>query len=426
MDFNLIEVSQRAGRRPAIALAAAAAFALAAFAVVSPASTWAESPIVRPSAQRSTDLLVTRVSTIHAATPPRRFPLGTGRDGRLRFARGWTTGFWAGTLWQAGDLVPGRYADWALAATRRHIGNEDAQTHDLGFMYGESSVAAYERLCPDLASRSTCRQLKTSGLTAARTLMRVAATGSAAGLIPTRPSSCSDCLYPWQGEAIVDSMMNLPLLYWASDATGRAGFRRVALVHARRAAILLQRADGSTAQAVTFDRSTGLESDTHTHQGFEDSSTWARGQGWSVYGFADAAREFRDPVLLAVAERNAEYVLANLPASGVPMWDYEVPPDSPPDVSAGVITAAGLFHLADACRAMRGACREPARWVSLARHMLSASMAHTSTVEPLGFLGNQVYTMGGRDTWDDDGELVFGLRYALEALALERRYTPGR
>lgn len=425
MDFNLVEVSQRAGRRPAIALVVAA-IALGAFAFAAPAAAPAQSPPVRSSAQQSTDLLATRVSAIHAATPPRRYPLGTGRDGLLRFARGWTTGFWAGTLWQASDLVPGRYADWALAATRRHIGKEGTQTHDLGFMYGESSVAAYERLCPDSASKTTCKQLKSSGLAAARTLMRVAATGSAAGLIPTRSNSCSDCIFPWQGEAIVDSMMNMPLLYWASDVTGRYAFRRVALIHARRAAALLQRADGSTAQAVTFDRSSGLEADTHTHQGLDDTSTWARGQGWSVYGFADAAREFNDSGLLAVAERNAEYVLDNLPASGVPMWDYGAPVGSPPDVSAGVITAAGLFHLADACRSMRGSCHDPARWVSLARRMLSAAMANASTVEPLGFLGNQVYTMGGRETWDDDGELVFGLRYALEALALERRYTPGR
>lgn len=415
----------RVGKLPSVVLVTAM-FALSVAALTLPAHALADGPFAQPAVHQPADLLTERVTAIHAETPPHRYPLGTGRDGLLHFARGWTSGFWSGALWQASDLMPGRYGDWALTATRRHIGRERTQTHDLGFMYDESSVAAYDRLCPDPENKTTCAALKKSGLTAARTLMSVARSGAAAGLIPTRPSGCSDCALPWQGETIIDSMMNLRLLYWAARVTGNAAYRRVALIHARQAAVLLQRADGSTPQAVMFDRSSGLPTLNHTHQGLSGESTWSRGQGWSVYGFADAAREFSDPNLLFVAERNAEFVLRNLPASGVPMWDYSAPPGSPPDVSAGVITAAGLFHLADACKTLRGTCREAARWVALARRMLAAAMTHASTVEPLGFLGNQVYTMGGHDIWDDDGELVFGLRYALEALALERRYTPGR
>lgn len=378
---------------------------------------------VRVSASEAVRLLSARVRAIHALTPPRRYPLGSGRDGVLHFARGWTSGFWAGTLWRTSDLNAGRYSRWALAATLRHLGNERADTHDLGFMYGHSSVAAYERTCPDADVRRLCERLRRSGLRAADTMLEIARSAAVTGMIPTRRRGCSDCLASHQSETLIDSMMNLRLLHWASRVTGRNRYRRVARRHAFNVARLLQRPDGSTAQSVEMSRIDGSVTAVHTHQGLNDDSTWARGQAWSLYGFAEAGREFRDPSLIAVAERNAAFVADRLPPGGVPMWDYDALPGSQIDVSAGVITAAGLFRLADACKAVRGACTQRSRWVSLAMRMLNAALVNVNRVEPLGFLGNQVYTLGGRDTWDDDGELVLGIYYALEAIDLSRRYA---
>lgn len=396
----------------------AAAFCALASATAVAAST--ERVGVSGAVEDAQRLLTERVRAIHAETPQRRFPLGTGRDGVLRFARGWTSGFWSETLWNASDLNGGEFDAWALAATKSHFGFERMDTHDLGFMYGGSSVAAYERMCPSAERRSLCRRLKRSGVAAADTLMRISATAKPTGLIPTRSRSCSDCLTDRDSETIIDSMMNLPLLDWASRVTGRDSYRRVARRHAFRVAQTLQRPDGSTFQAVELNRADGSVVDRHTHQGFGDASTWARGQAWSIYGFAVAGRDFNDPRLLSVAERNAAYVADHLPVGGVPRWDYDALPGSPLDVSSGVITAAGLYRLAAACRSMPGACEQPTRWKPLAARMLDSALVYVNRGDPVGFLGNQVYTLGGDQTWDDDAELVFGLSYALEAIELAR------
>ncbi|MBI4897933.1 MAG: glycoside hydrolase family 88 protein [Actinobacteria bacterium] len=404
---------------PCLLLTIAAILACA----IAPPSSRADGGSARITANQATAMLSERVRAIHAETPPSRYPLGSGRDGVLHFARGWTSGFWAGTLWRASDLNGGEFGDWATTATLRHLGHERTDTHDLGFMYGDSSVAAYERLCPDSTRARLCRRLKRSGLTAARTLLSIARSARATGMIPTRKHSCSDCLAYDESETIIDSMMNLHLLSWATRMTGRQRYRETARRHAIRVAELLQRSDGSTAQAVEVSRVDGSVTDVHTHQGVGDTSTWARGQAWSIYGFATAGAEFESARLLGVAERNAAYVADHLPVDGVPLWDFDALPGSPIDVSAGVITAAGLFKLAEACDRVTGACTQRSRWVELGKRMLDAALANVNPIAPVGFLGNQVYTFGGRDTWDDDGELVFGLYYAFEAIELSRRFA---
>jgi hypothetical protein len=143
-----------------------------------------------------------------------------------------------------------------------------------------------------------------------------------------------------------------------------------------------------------------------------------------VYGFAQVAVDLRDRRLLAVAVRMASYVARHLPAGGVPRWDYDAPAGAPVDVSAGVITAAGLLHLASACQSLPGACSRPrsppaTRWVTLAKRMLTASLRYASGKPPLGFLGGQVLNERGTRCWCNGTELIFGLSYALEGLRLE-------
>jgi hypothetical protein len=182
-------------------------------------------------------------------------------------------------------------------------------------------------------------------------------------------------------------------------------------------ASVLVRPNGSTAQAVNYDRASGQVLSIGTHQGLSNSSTWSRGQAWAVYGFAQTAASLNDRELLAVAQRVADYVYARLPTGGVPPWDYDAPAGAPVDVSAGVITAAGLLRLASACRQMPGVCTHPGRWVPLARRMLASSLSHARPSPPLGFLGPQLLNERSPSCWCNHGELTFGLDYALEAAA---------
>jgi unsaturated chondroitin disaccharide hydrolase len=178
---------------------------------------------------------------------------------------------------------------------------------------------------------------------------------------------------------------------------------------------VLVRVDGSTAQAVNYDRATGQVLSIGTHQGLSATSTWSRGQAWAVYGFAQTAAALHDRGLLGVAQRVAEYVARRLPNGAVPPWDYDAPPRAPIDVSAGVITAAGLLRLARACDELPGVCVHPERYRTLARRFLASALEHASRQPPLGLLGPQLLNERNPPCWCNHGELTLGLSYALEA-----------
>jgi unsaturated chondroitin disaccharide hydrolase len=362
-------------------------------------------------------LLLHRVSDLQARVAPGAFLLGAdARDALHLRERSWTRGFLAASLWQASRLAPrrGPFAGWALARTLSNLGREQADTHDLGFMYELTSVAAHRALC--VRPAAPCARLRASGLRAARALLALSATNPGAGTIPTRRARPS----PGEADTIIDSMMNVPLLLWAGRETGVQAFAETAARHARAVAELLVRPDGSTVQSVHLDRATGAVLRTHTHQGVAATSTWARGQAWALHGFTRTAASLRDPALARVAERLAVWVAEHLPTSGVPRYDYDAAAGAPLDVSAGVIGAAGLLRLAALCRQLPGACAQPGRWAPLGRRMLAGALRLVSARPPLGYLGHQAYTVGGA-SWDDDAELGWGLHYALEAVALERR-----
>jgi len=379
--------------------------------------THVDALIATASANRGL-LLLHRLAELHARIPARRFPVGATLGDRIVYGSTyWTSGFWPGALWQAAAIAPerGLFAGWALTATLEHFGQERADTHDVGFMYGESSLAAWKALCQGRSppSPASCPRLKRSVLSAANELLALAASNPGAGTIPT------DATSP-RADTIVDSMMNIAILPWASRVSGDPRYARLAAHQARVIARLLVRPDGSTAQAVNFDRATGRVLLIGTHEGLSNGSTWSRGEGWALYGFAQTALDLNDRGLLQVALRVADFVASHLPAGAIPLWDYDAPARAPVDVSAGVITAAGLFHLAGACRALAGVCsNDSGRWIALARRMLAAALGRASDQPPFGFLGSQVLNEHRRGYWCDGGELIFGLTYALEGLRLE-------
>ena len=393
---------------------------------VSDAAAHLRAVVVSAAANRAA-LLLHRVTELHARIPLGHFPVGADVSDRINYGdRDWTSGFWPGALWEAAALAGAPFDDWALQATLSHVGQEMANTHDVGFMYGESSLLAWQALCRHRArtggaAPQLCRRLERSVLRAVAELETLAASNRAAGTIPTAAGGPV-------ADTIIDSMMNVGILTWASAVTHRPDGARLAAQHAHRVEALLVRSDGSTTQAVDFNRTTGAVLHIGTHQGLSDTSTWSRGQGWAVYGYSATAAALHDPSLLRVALRLAGYVASHLPPDRVPRWDYDAPSAAPVDVSAGVITAAGLLRLGAACAALPGTCREGARWTALGRRMLAAALGHAATAPPLGLLDGQVLNERGVGCWCNGGELVFGLTYALEAerLAGRRRLRHAR
>jgi unsaturated chondroitin disaccharide hydrolase len=253
----------------------------------------------------------------------------------------WTTGFWTGMLWLAyevsGDLRYRQAAEIQVVSFQRRVRERvEVDHHDLGFLYSLSCVSAY-KLTGDTDARAAAME-------AARLLLRRYL--PSAGVI----QAWGDLSDPAQrGRMIIDCNMNLPLLYWATEQSGDASFAAAANQHLERAAAFLVRDDASTFHTFHVDAETGAPLHGSTHQGHSDTSCWSRGQAWGIYGFALGFRHLRDPRLLLVARRLANYFLNRLPDDLVCHWDLVFTRgDQPRDSSAAAIAACGLLELADA------------------------------------------------------------------------------
>jgi unsaturated chondroitin disaccharide hydrolase len=254
---------------------------------------------------------------------------------------GWTTGFWPGMLWLTWE---GTGDDAVLEAARRQVDNFadrvtrgiDLDTHDLGFLYTLSCVTPW-RLVGDERARDAA--LKAAGHLMDRFL-------EPAGIL----QAWGDLNNPLQrGRTIIDSLMNLPLLYWAAETTGEPSFREAAIRHTEQLRRHIIRPDDTTFHTFYWDTETGEPLRGATEQGHQDGSCWARGQAWGIYGFALGYRHVRQQSFLDAARRCADYFLSRLPDDRVAYWDLVFGDGSGEerDSSAAAIAVCGLYELAD-------------------------------------------------------------------------------
>ncbi len=153
----------------------------------------------------------------------------------------------------------------------------------------------------------------------------------------------------WQCPVIIDNMMNLEFLMWASEVSGNEKYKNISLTHANTTIKHHFREDYSTFHVVDYDTVTGEPRQKHTHQGYSDESAWARGQSWGLYGYSMMYREAKEKAYLDQAVKIADFLLnhPNLPEDKIPYWDYNAPdiPDAKRDASAGAIMASALLEL---------------------------------------------------------------------------------
>ena len=254
--------------------------------------------------------------------------------------RGWTTSFWAGLKWLSWELTgDDTFKDAALVNAadfaRRVRAGEDLDTHDLGFLYSLSSVPAW-RLLHDEDQRAAAL------LAADHLMLRFL---EPAGII----QAWGDLSDPKQrGRTIIDSLMNMPLLIWASEETGDPRYRDAARRHTEQLRQHILRDDNSTFHTFYWDAETGEPLRGGTEQGAFDDSCWARGQAWGIFGFSMNYKETGDQGLLDAAWRCADYFLSHLPIDLIPFWDlvYTEGSDAPRDSSSAAIAVCGLIELA--------------------------------------------------------------------------------
>ena len=143
------------------------------------------------------------------------------------------------------------------------------------------------------------------------------------------------------GWAIIDCMMNLPLLYLASTYTGDPRFAQIAVAHADCAAKNFVRADGSACHIIRFDPATGACLGSIGGQGDDENSAWTRGQAWAIYGFALSFRHTDRRAYLSVAEKVANNFLSHIPESGHIPVDFRQPTDCPWEDASAAAAATG-------------------------------------------------------------------------------------
>jgi unsaturated chondroitin disaccharide hydrolase len=319
----------------------------------------------------------------------------------------WMTSFWPGQLWLVyavtGDDRFSREAERRLASFKYRLVNRIDESHDLGFLYTLTARAQWQ-----MTGDKDARQL---GIDAAERLI-------------TRYHPKGEYIQAWGvmndpvegGRMIVDCLMNLPLLFWASYETGDAKYAEVASKHANTTLRYLVRDRNRTYHTFFFNQETGEPIGGKTAQGFSDDSLWSRGQAWAIYGFALAADWTGDSTFLDTACHLAEQFWEELSSDLVPLWDFRVSPDGPQkrDSSAGAIAACGMFKLAMLVKdeSLAASFKERAEQMTL---RLTESCFEPSS-EAWGLLRNSSYNVPANRAVEQF--MPFGDYYYLESLVM--------
>ncbi len=244
----------------------------------------------------------------------------------------WCSGFYPGTLLylyeetEDSSLLQEAHRMLTLLEKEQY----NTSTHDLGFMM-YCSFGNANRLNPQAAYTNIL-------INSARSLA-------------TRFSPVTGCIRSWDSKpedfiVIIDNMMNLELLFWATKATGDSSFYNIAVTHANTTLENHFRSDNSSYHVLNYD-STGAVKQKKTAQGLHNESAWARGQAWGLYGYTATYRETKDEKYLEQAVKIADFILShpNLPEDKIPLWDFDAEKDALRDASAAAIMASALIEL---------------------------------------------------------------------------------
>ncbi len=256
----------------------------------------------------------------------------------------WTTGFWTGEIWlayeymkEAGEAAAERLkaaGEIQIDSFLNRIDNKiEVDHHDMGFLYSPSCVAGYKLIGSQKGREAAIK---------------------AADQLITRYHPVGEFIQAWgpmdapeNYRLIIDCLLNLPLLYWASEETGEGKYREIAEKHIHTAVKNVIREDYSTWHTFFFDMKTGAPDHGATCQGYRDGSAWARGQAWGIYGCALAYKYTKREEYIDNFKHVTRYFLEHLPKDMVPFWDLEFTDgdDQPRDSSSASIAACGMLEM---------------------------------------------------------------------------------
>ena len=327
----------------------------------------------------------------------------------------WFCGFWVGML-LASYLHTGDEKFLNLANDRMVLVEEradDGNTHDIGFIF-LSSAMPFFRITGKRRHRETALR---------------AADKLRSRLVVTERGSYISSWGPMtdprgRASSAIDTMANIPLLYWAANEADDASFRLAAEEHARMTMRSFNRADNTQFHAVEYDTETGERQRGYTFQGAHDNSHWSRGTGWAVMGLAATAANSGETAYLDQAIGISEKWFKSLGDKTVPPFDFDASGEGvPEDSSASAILAAGLLDVS----ALHPDANVAAFWRSKAEYLIRGLCEEYLATDPKhrGILMHGCYSKPHRIGLD--AAVMFGDYFFAEALcriAFPDRFVP--
>lgn len=250
----------------------------------------------------------------------------------------WTEGFYTGELWLAYEMT-GEEAFKELAL--KHVSSfltrikerVAVDHHDMGFLYSLSCVAAYKLV--------GSKEGKEAALLAADNLV-------------SRFQEKGEFIQAWgtfgakeNYRLIIDCLLNVPLLHWATEVTGDKKYETIAKKHTTTCLKYIVREDHSTYHTYYFDPENGEPVKGVTAQGYRNDSAWSRGQAWGIYGLALSYKYTKEESYIQLFRNVTDFFIKHLPEDLVPYWDFDFTDGSnePRDSSAAAIAVCGMLEM---------------------------------------------------------------------------------
>ncbi len=362
------------------------------------------------------------------------FPRSMHNDKKLKTnsLTSWTNGYFPGSLWYLYEYTKDQYwKDEALLWTHKLEPIQHyARHHDIGLVmycsYGNANRILGNDLYKDVlvtTSKTLCSRFMPK-----------------AGIIRSWDRKISRKGTVWNCPVIIDNMMVIEILFYASKVTGDDYYKNIAITHANTTMKNHIRPDYSSYHVVNYDTVTGAILDKDTYQGFAKNSTWSRGQSWGIYGFTMMYRETKDAKYLETARKMADFFInhPNLPKDMIPYWDFNVEQPgyvsdydydatrfangTPRDVSAAAVTCSGLIELSSFLG------KDGKKYLNAAEKMLQ-SMSSPQYTSKAGENANFIldHYVGNMPVLEEvDKPSVYADYYYLEALLRYKRLLEGK
>jgi len=326
----------------------------------------------------------------------------------------WTSGFWPGVLWYDYEFTKDpRIKSEAekFTASLGFLSKTPAYDHDLGFLVFCSYGNAYR-----LTKNPVYKQIILDTADTLATLFN-----PKVGTILSWPREVK--ARNWPHNTIMDNMINLEMLFWASKNGGSKKLYDIAVSHANKTMKCQFRPDYSSYHVAVYDTVTGNLIKGVTHQGYADNSMWARGQAWAIYGYTVCYRETKNPEYLSFVQKVTDIYLKGLPKDYVPYWDFSAPgiPNAPRDASAACVVASALLELSTYLNNEKATEYKDAAINML--KSLSSTAYQSGAVKPSFLLHSTGHWPNGSEI---DASIIYADYYYIEALLRLKRMNEGK